>query len=100
MLWCAVQAFTCPQVARMLTGFTKLRHYDAEISARLANAAERDMANGSGVHLAQVMWCLAHQRFEQPSVFEAASIQVGGGCWVLSYGTAWGVGSMLRSGSQ
>lgn len=78
MLRCAVsmQSFNCGHVAKFLTGLTKLRHYDAELCAGLAEAAERDMPNASGVHVAQITWALAHQRFEQASVFEAASYQV------------------------
>lgn len=60
----------------MLAGFTKLRHYDAELCARLAAEAEKDMGNASGLQVAQIMWALAHQRYEQPGVFEAAAYQV------------------------
>lgn len=76
---CVVQAFTADQVAKVLTGFTKLRHYDAELCARLADAAAWVMPQASGVRIAQVMWALAHQRYEQAAVFEAAALQVGWG---------------------
>lgn len=70
------QGLNAAQVAKTLTGFTKLRHYDTELCARLAEAAQRDMASASGVHVTQIVWALAHQRFEEAGVFEAASHQV------------------------
>lgn len=73
---CPLQAFNAGQVAKCLNGFTKLRHYDVELCGRLAEAAQRDMAKESGVHVTQIVWALAHQRFEEAGVFEAASLQV------------------------
>jgi hypothetical protein len=73
-----LQAFKAAQVAKLLAGLTKVRHYDVELCARLADAAERDMAAATGEQVAQIMWALAHQRYEQPAVFEAAALQVGG----------------------
>lgn len=73
-----LQAFKAGQVAKVLTGLTKVRHYDVELCARLADAAERDMGAATGEQVAQIMWALAHQRYEQPAVFEAAALQVGG----------------------
>lgn len=79
----SLQLMNCGQVAKVLVGFTKLRHYDAELCLRLADAAERNMANASGVHLAQIIWSLSHQRYEQPGVFEAAALQVSR-CWACT----------------
>lgn len=71
-----LQAFNAGQVAKTLVGFTRLRHYDAELCALLADAAERDMANATGVHIAQIIWSVAHQRNEHEGVLKAAAVQV------------------------
>jgi hypothetical protein len=81
-----LQAFKAAQVAKVLTGLTKVRHYDVELCASLADAAERDMGAATGEQVAQMMWALAHQRYEQPGVFEAAALQVGGWVWSLRAG--------------
>ena len=80
---CPPQFFNAGQVAKVLVGFTKLRHYDPELCACLADAAQATMAQAGGMQVVQIAWALAHQRCEQPGVFEAAARQVG--CAVVTH---------------
>jgi hypothetical protein len=75
---CAVplQELTPASISKLLIGCTKLHHFDAQLCNLLAGAAEACMPQASGAEVAQIVWSLAHQRHEQPGVFEAAAHQV------------------------
>lgn len=71
------QDLTPTSIAQLLVGCTRLQHYDQQMCAQLAAAAERSMPEATGEQVARIVWSLTHQRHEQPGVYEAAARQVG-----------------------
>lgn len=76
LLLLSLQSMTAGNITSILMGCAKLRHYDQELCAVLAEAAEAQMSTATGPQVSQITWALAHMKHDIPGVFAAAAQQV------------------------